>query len=171
MLDDLMGFVMRPRVLIALLVAQAVIGSAIGWTVLELADVSGGQGLLDFEIGYDVARVTEMLGAYGEAGMRLMRRVQMLDLLNPALYGLLGTALVQWLAPGSGWRWWMLGGAGLNYAENAVLALLVRDYPQIDAGLVGLGNLLSLAKHGCLGVAGAGVVFLAFRRFWRGVHS
>ena len=167
MLDRLMAWVLRPGVAAGLVLAQIGVGLAIALNVLELMRVSGGYGLLDFEFGYDAPRVAETFDAYGKAGMALFWRVQLLDLLNPALYALLGAALIYWLRQGSRWAWLALGAAALDYAENAVLAMLASGLPDVDAGLVGLGNVLSLAKHGVLGLSGGVVVFLAIQRVRR----
>ena len=162
-----MAWVLRPGVAAGLVLAQIGVGLAIALNVLELMRVSGGYGLLDFEFGYDTRRVAEIFDAYGKVGMSLFWRVQLLDLLNPALYALLGAGVIYWLRQGSRWAWLALGAAALDYTENAVLAMLARGLPDVDAGLVGLGNVLSLAKHGAVGLAGGVVVFLAIQRVRR----
>lgn len=76
--------------MILLLVAYGVVVGTILFTLNQLAAVSGGSGILDFEPSYSKARVMEVLGSYGAEGMTLNTRIQGLDLFNPALYSLIG---------------------------------------------------------------------------------
>ncbi len=124
-------------------------------TLAHLSEVSGGQGILDFERGYTAQRVTEVLGSYGEGGMALYRRIQILDLFNPALYTLLAVAFTFLLWKNRGRKWLCLmpvPAGALDYAENATLFLLARSFPEVPHGLVAVSSALSLAKNAALAV-------------------
>lgn len=143
------------RGLTLLILLYLLVFGAILMTVWQLSAASGGYGILDFDRGYTVDRVHEVLGSYGERGMVLYRRIQLLDLVNPALYALLLACLTHLLWRGAGPRWVallpLLGGLG-DYAENVTLFLIVSAYPDISTGLVALSSTLSLVKNGLLAV-------------------
>lgn len=160
----------KPGAILVLLALQGSVLGAIFFTLSQLADVSGGYGILDFDMGYDMARVMEVFGSYGAQGMRLYGRIQALDLINPALYSLVAAVFTRMLWRGHGpdriCLAPLLGGLG-DYAENVTLFLMARSFPEISAGLVSVSSTLSLIKNGLL-VAGlaplvVGVAFLIFR--------
>jgi hypothetical protein len=130
-----------------LTVLYAVVFGAILITMGQLAELSGGMPILDFEPGYDMARVREVFTAYGPDGMRLYGRIQTLDLINPALYSLLAAALTRMLWQGRPWVALLPLLAALgDYAENITLTLLARGFPELPEGLVAISSTLSLAK-------------------------
>lgn len=125
----------------------ALIFGAILITMGQLSEVSGGMPILDFEPGYDRARVREVFTAYGPEGMALYGRIQALDLINPALYSLLAAALTGMLWQGRSWVALLPLLAALgDYAENITLYLLARGFPELPEGLVALSSTLSLVK-------------------------
>lgn len=141
------------RGLAALFVAYIVIFGAILTTLGQLTAVSGGFGILDFDQGYTSERVAEVFGSYGEQGFSLYRRIQLLDLVNPALYSLIAAVLTYLIWSGRGVDWLcllpLLGGLA-DYAENATLFLMSRRYPDIPDDLVAISSTLSLMKNGLL---------------------
>ena len=147
--------------IIVLFILYAVVFGAIQVTLGQLADVSGGYGILDFDRGYSPERVAEVLGSYGDHGMTLYARIQLLDLLNPALYALLFACLTYLLWKPKGQQWLailpILAGVG-DYLENVTLFLLARSYPDISEGLVSVSSTLSLVKNGLLALALLGFV-------------
>jgi hypothetical protein len=155
------------RTLAVLFVAYVIVFGAILVTLSQLSIVSGGYGILDFDQGYTKERVAEVLGSYGEQGFSLYRRIQVLDLLNPALYSLIAAILTYmlWIARGRGWLCLLplLGGIG-DYAENVTLFLLSRAYPDVPEGLVAMSSTLSLVKNGLL-IVGL-VPMIAGLAFW-----
>lgn len=134
-------------------VLYAIVFGAILITMRQLADVSGGMPVLDFEPGYDAARVREVFTAYGVEGMALYGRIQLLDLVNPPLYSLLAAALTAMLWRGRPWVALLPLLAALgDYAENITLTLLVRGFPDLPEGLVALSSTLSLVKLALMAV-------------------
>ena len=158
---NLIALAARPGWLVLIGVAWAIVFGLILVTVGQISDVSGGSGILDFEVGYSVETVAKILGSYGIEGLRLYQRVQMLDLLNPALYSLLLAGVSYLLWRGSGRERLahlaFLGGLG-DYLENVTLLLIVADFPEIDGSLIGISSALSLIKNGLLVVAVAPLV-------------
>lgn len=141
------------RWLTVLLVTYAAVFGTILLTLGQLSDVSGGYGILDFERGYSLERVNEILGSYGPEGMSLYSRIQILDVFNPALYSLIAAAFTYllWRNRGPVWVCLMplLGGFG-DYAENVTLFLIARAFPEVPEGLVQVSSALSLIKNGLL---------------------
>lgn len=162
------------RAILSLLVLYVAVFGSILFTLGQLTEVSGGYGILDFDRGYDLARVGEVFGSYGSDGMRLYGRIQLLDLLNPALYSLILAVITRLLWRDRGPDWLcltpFLGGLG-DYAENVTLFLMAQSYPDISTTLVSSSSTLSLIKNGLLPIAMlpllAGLVMLAVR-FLRG---
>ena len=134
----------------------------------QLAEISGGMPILDFEPGYDMARVREVFTAYGPDGMRLYARIQLLDLINPALYSLLAAALTAMLWRGRPWVALLpLLAALADYSENITLYLLSRGFPDLPEGLVAVSSTLSLVKLALMAVGFAPLligVILKLRR-------
>jgi len=115
-----------------------------------LTNLTGGIGILDFDRGYDKLRVMDVLNSYGPEGMSLYARIQILDLINPALYTILLAAILYIL--------WQrrsmilvvipaLFAGGLDYSENFTLFLLVQSYPEIPELLILISSSLSIAKN------------------------
>lgn len=136
-----------------LIIAYLVVFGTILVTIGQLTEVSGGFGVLDFDQGYTTERVAEVFGSYGEHGFSLYRRIQILDIFNPALYSLIAAVLTYMLWKRRGVDWLslapLLGGIG-DYAENITLFLLARGYPDVSDGLVSISSALSLIKNGLL---------------------
>lgn len=133
----------------------AVFGSIL-FSLGQLSELTGGQSILDFDRGYSIARVHEVLGSYGAEGMALNGRIQFLDLFNPALYSLIAATLTYLLWKGRGPEWLplvaLLGGLG-DYLENITLFLLARSYPEVSEGLVNFSSSLSMLKNALLPIS------------------
>jgi hypothetical protein len=148
---------------LSVLVAVASLVFALIFTTLaQITEITGGYGILDFEVGYSVARVDEILGSYGAEGMALYRRIQLLDVINPAVYSLILACVAYLLWQGRGPRYIalipLLGGVG-DYLENVTLFLIVRSYPVLNAELITVSSSLSYLKNILAGVGG--IVLLA----------
>ncbi|MEZ4707806.1 MAG: hypothetical protein R3A44_11395 [Caldilineaceae bacterium] len=165
-----------PKGFAILFALYVVVFGAILLTLAQLTAHTGGIGILDFDRGYTAERVAEVFGSYGKQGMALYTRIQLLDLLNPALYSLFFAAIIHLL-----WRnhsaiaaWIVLFPfwAGLlDYAENVTLFLLTRSYPKLSTELVRLSSTLSIIKNFALIpaiiVLLIGLVLFAMHRFKR----
>lgn len=142
-----------PRAILTLIILYGAVFGAILFTLAQLTESSGGYGILDFDQGYDMARVREVLGSYDAEGMKLYGSIQLLDLFNPALYSLTAAVFTRLLWRGRGPDWLclapLLGGIG-DYAENVTLFLMARSYPEISNGLVSASSTLSFAKNGLM---------------------
>ena len=136
--------------LLLLTVLYALVFGLIINTISQLTDITGGIGILDFDRGYTHGRVIEVFSSYSDAGMTLYLRIQLLDLINPALYSLLISSLVYLLVRRSKVIWLsiipLLAGL-LDYLENLTLYLLVQSYPDISESLVSFSSALSIIKN------------------------
>lgn len=159
-----------PRAILILIILYGAVFGTILFTLAQLTEISGGYGILDFDQGYDMARVQEVFGSYGSEGMKLYGRIQSLDLINPALYSLIAAVFTRllWRERGPDWLCLapLLGGLG-DYTENVTLFLLARSYPEISTGLVSTSSTLSLAKNGLMVIGMlpllVGIVLLVLR--------
>ena len=140
------------RAFAVLMLAYVVVFGAILLTLTDLTAHTRGIGILDFDIGYSVERVAEVFGAYGEPGIALYGRIQLLDILNPALYTLIFAIVlnVLWQVRAAWVVLLPLLAGLLDYAENITLALLARSFPELSSGLVGFSSTLSLVKNAAL---------------------
>jgi len=145
----------------ALIALSVLIFAMIFATLAQLSEVTGGYGILDFEMGYSVERVDEILGSYGSDGMALYRSIQLLDLINPAVYSLILAILVNLLWRGRGPKSVallpVLGGIG-DYLENITLFLIVRSYPVLNDDLIAVSSGLSYLKNALASVGGVALI-------------
>ena len=133
-----------------LLVLYAVVFGTIIMTLSSLTALTGGIGILDFDRGYSVERVREVFDSYGTEGFALYGRIQLLDLLNPAIYSLIFASLIYLLWKIRGHRWiviFPIAAGLLDYCENLTLFFLSRSYPEISSQLVIISSTLSLIKN------------------------
>lgn len=155
-----------------LIVLYAVVFGAIVITLSRLTELTGGTGILDFDRGYSVERVNEVFDSYGAEGFALYGRIQLLDLLNPAIYSLIFACLIYLLWKNRGYRWGVylpLAAGLLDYSENLTLFLLVRSYPELPFFLVTISSTLSIVKNialfGAIAVLLTGIFFWVYDRF------
>jgi len=144
----------------------AVFGTIIA-TLSNLTTLTGGIGILDFDRGYSVERVREVFDSYGEEGFALYGRIQLLDLVNPAIYSLIFASLIYLLWRDRGHRWVVvlpLAAGLLDYCENLTLFLLSNSYPEISSQLVTISSALSLIKN--IALFGAIIALLIGLFFW-----
>lgn len=162
-----------PRGLVVLIALYAIVFGAIALALTKLTTLTGGIGILDFDRGYSRERVLQVFDSYGADGWVLYQRIQLLDLLNPAIYSLFFASLTYLLWRHSRAVWLvvlpLLAGA-LDYAENLTLFLLSRSYPDISAWLVSVSSALSIIKNAALSAAVLALLFgsvqWARNRFW-----
>ena len=135
--------------LTVLFAVYAVVFGGLLKTLHELTKASGGFGILDFDVGYSRERVLEVLGSYGETGMALYSRIQILDLINPAVYSTILSSVIFLLWRNRNVDWVVavpiISGL-LDYLENFTLFLLSKSFPDVSADLVTFSSSLSVIK-------------------------
>ena len=131
------------------LMSVVVMGLVIA-TVMEIGDVSDGAGVIDFFQGYSLETVNATLQAYGEEGLNLYARVQLLDVLNPLLYSLTVASFVYMTIKNTRHKWLSitpLAGGLFDYLENIFIYLMTSSYPNISNNAVLAGSTLSIVKN------------------------
>lgn len=150
-----------------LIVLYSVIFGSIIASLTSLTALTGGTGILDFDRGYSEARFREVFDSYGAEGFALYGRIQLLDLLNPAIYSLIFASLIYLLWKVRGHYWiviFPLAAGVLDYCENLTLFFLSRSYPEISPQLVTISSTLSLIKN--VALFGTMIVLLIGVFFW-----
>lgn len=162
---------MASRKGLAILVSlYVIVFGSIMVTLHTLNGLTGGAGILDFHQGYSLDTVRDVFDSYGQAGFRLYERIQLLDLVNPAIYSLLMSCVIFLLFKTQAYAWPVslpLIAGLLDYAENLTLFLLSRSYPELSPVLVKMSSLLSMAKNAAL--VCAVVALLAGIALWIGI--
>lgn len=171
---SMLGRLANWRGFVILLVLHALIFGSIIITLSEMTVLTGGIGILDFDLGYSVERVREVFGSYGAEGFALYTRIQLLDLLNPAIYSLIFACIIYllWNTHQHIWVALIPLVAGLlDYVENLTLFLLARDFPEVSSRLVSVSSALSLMKNMALFAAIAalliGLIMWCRERLWK----
>lgn len=108
------------------------------------ARASGGAEILDISAAYTAERVSEFLSALDAGGRSWYDRIQVLDTLFPAVYGLLLAGILYRLYSRkyddfSRYSWIVmvpLAGAGADYLENLLIRILILTHPT-DPGFLG----------------------------------
>ena len=137
------------KVFVLVLLSLGIVGGAIGYTVVQIMNVSG-EGILDFELGHSIGRINEIFNAYDDSGMALYQRILLLDLVNPLIYSWLTAMLLYLLVRHTRWRWVVVTAlfpGFFDYAENYFLYQFFLTYPAIDPAQVDIANVLSLVKQ------------------------
>lgn len=136
-------------------------------TLSKLITITNGIGILDFEFGYTKQKALEFLGSYGAEGMVLYQNIQLLDILNPAIYSWFFAMMLFLLLRETRLAWTvvlpLLVGA-FDYAENAVLFLMARNYPDISEITVSISSGLGITKY-LLMIASMAAIFIGIV-FW-----
>jgi len=148
-----------------LIVLYAIVFGAIVAALAQLTAITGGIGILDFERGYSLERVREVFDSYGEEGFALLGQIQLLDLLNPAIYSLFFACIVYLLWKDRRQVWvvlFPLAAGFLDYCENLTLFLLSSSYPELSQQLVTVSSSLSLVKNAALFVTVAALLIGLF---------
>ena len=138
------------RMLAVLFGLYVLVFGAIIITLFQLTELTGGIGILDFDRGYSIERVNEVFSSYGTEGMILFTRIQLLDLLNPAIYSLFLASIIHllWRDHNIAWASVLPLVAGLlDYMENLTLFLLARNFPDLSIRLVAISSTLSIIKN------------------------
>lgn len=142
--------------LIILGVLIAISGTSLGITLQQIAELSNGNSIPDFAVGYSSEFIQNLFQSYGEKGMELYRRVHLIDLFNPAIYAMLLASLSYLFFKETKWERLaivpLIVGL-LDYLENFFLFNLLNDFPQVNDSMVQISNVISLIKHPMLYLA------------------
>lgn len=123
-----------------------------------LADVSHGGVMLDMSPEKDTAALISRIVGYGSEGVAVYDRLQLFDLLFPAVYGALlirtirsggnSTRLIRW---GTGMT---IAAACADYSENLIIRILLHDRDILLSGILTLPlYLITIVKFLLLGAA------------------
>lgn len=135
-------------------------------------DKTTGLPILDMEIGYSAARVTEILGGYGPVERARYELIMMADLIHPAIYSCLLGGVI-WGMIGRPERKWVaivpLFAALFDWGENAVIWKMYATPLPVENALVQTGSYLSFFKHGLVWLTVFMLAWLLVRGLWRGI--
>lgn len=115
----------------------------------------------DLTFGYAPDDTYQLLGIYGPAGRAHWRRLLLLDMVFPAVYGaFLALALdawAQWAEAGAAWHAVALACplvcAAADYLENLLLLRVIAAWPQQRPGLVSAASVCTQAKFASFAAA------------------
>ena len=142
------------------------------YTNVFFIDQATGLPILDMEVGYSAARVTEILGGYGPVERARYEIIMMADLIHPAVYASLFGGVI-WSMIGRLERKWLaivpLFAALFDWAENAAIYRMFSEPMPVDYNIVQIGNYLSYAKHGLVLLTVVLLTWLLLRGLWRGL--
>jgi len=156
-----------------LLGALAIAFLALFWLtpfgIPTLKRLGGGQASPDLRLGYTAEDTYRLLDLYGERGRAHWRRMLLVDMIFPAVYGtwlaLLGLAWVRWAAAGSWWATLAVAlpviAAAADYAENVLLLRVIAGVPKRFPSLVAAASVFTRIKF--LGGAATLILPLAWR--------
>ena len=170
-IERLIRWTSRPTILICLVALQIVVYAGIAFNLTQLSEVSGGSGILDFEFGYSADFVRSTLASYGSAGFGFYRNIQLLDLVNPALYSTLLASIISILIRNHPRRWPVIipfiAGA-LDYVENGFLYFFATMFPNVPENLVPIASGLSVSKRAAIVLTVIALIYALFQRFTGG---
>jgi len=137
------------------------------WSISALAEVSGGMGIPDLMMNYDLDKLRILFTAYGPKGIAIYKNIQLIDFIYPLIYGALLLGLLVRLKLKPSFR--VLYATPfliviLDYAENLIIRHLINLYPNLpetQSHLANLANLCTLQKW-----SGVGMVIFAIIGFW-----
>ena len=150
MLQSFFETVLLRRVLSMLVLLEIGLAYVIYLNVFCIEQATG-LPILDMEVGYSAAGVTEVLDGYGPVERARNEIIMMADLIHPAVYASLFGAVI-WSMIGRPERKWLaivpLFAALFDWAENTVIWKLFSSPLPVDYTLVQTGNYLSFFEHG-----------------------
>lgn len=144
-----LSFTSQRRWLVPLFIVEIMLIVAVVREVGRISDVSDGAGILDTKTGYSHSDVLALFDSYGEQGRSFYRNLQLWDLAHPFVYSLLLASVLFLAFRRTRWEWVTLlpfAIGALDYLENAFLWAMIATYPEIDATVVSIANVLSIVK-------------------------
>jgi hypothetical protein len=103
---------------------------------------------LDLRFGYGTADVAELFRAYGAAGRRAYAINLAIDTIYPLVLAAAAILLTaRAFGPTRRWPWFApIAFAVLDVVENALLAVALRQYPEVAASLVAVASPITQVK-------------------------
>ncbi len=137
------------------------------WSTSALAQASGGKGIPDLMLSYNLGQLRELFSAYGSEGIQIYKNLQIIDFVYPLIYAaLLLGLLVRLKLPN---RFKILYSypfviVFFDYCENLIIRHLINLYPNLteaQSHLANLANICTLLKW-----ANIGVLVTSILGFW-----
>jgi NAD dependent epimerase/dehydratase family enzyme len=122
-----------------------------------------GAPILDMRPGYSEVEAYGLFDVLGDSGRSAyLKLLWTIDLVLPMLFGLFLSAAIQ-LGAFRRLKWVPFAGAGLDYAENVAITVLLTGYPSHHPGVVRMASVLTLLKlvayaSGILLAVGGGIL-------------
>lgn len=137
------------------------------WSTSALAKVSGGMGIPDIMLAYDIETLRNMFEAYGPEGIIIYKNLQLIDFIYPIIYAAVLLGLLVRLKMNNTFK--VLYATPffivfIDYSENFLLRHLINIYPNIteaQSHLVKLASLLTGLKW-----ANIGALIFAILAYW-----
>lgn len=120
------------------------------WGMNALEQVSGGKGIPDLMLNYDLNSLYNLFTAYGAEGIRIYKNLQIIDFIYPIFYGALLLGLMVRLKINSNFRvayTWPFAAVFFDYGENLILRHLINLYPNLTEAQDKLANLASTCTN------------------------
>lgn len=147
--------------------------------VAKLMEITGGQNILDLEMGgYSVEKAYDVLEGLGEEGRAFnLKYIIPIDLLFPITYGLFYFVTLTWLATGLFQRMkhpWLIGLIGwvapvFDFFENWNIYRLLTHYPERLERVAQMADIWTRLKAVSVGISTilvvVGVIVLMVKRF------
>lgn len=137
------------------------------WSTSALDKVSGGVGIPDIMISYDLHKLQEVFAAYGSEGIAIYKNLQLIDFVYPLIYGaLLLGLLVRLKLPISFKSLYSFPFAIVffDYLENLLIRHFISIYPNLyedSNSLIEVSSISTMLKWSFIGV-----VVLNILSFW-----
>lgn len=143
-MDQFFKVVYQPRNLAVLVVITAILLGGIFY-YNQLIFALSGYTIPDFERGHSLDELTARFRAFGDAGIALYRRVELLDIIYPLFSTMIIAALLYRLLGGF---WFVLPYSCLfaDYFENFGFWILIGQLPNLDPDWVRVVSLASWVK-------------------------
>jgi hypothetical protein len=140
------------------------------YSISKLKEVSGGAGIPDMMLGYDLATLNSVFTAYGTEGIAIYKKIKILDYIYPLIYTTLILGFLVRSRPPKQWRSVIYGNAFiilfLDYAENFILGILVDRYPFLTPDyrtMAKFASLLTELKWSFIALAVFYILVFSFR--------
>jgi hypothetical protein len=118
------------------------------WSTSALAEVSGGRGIPDIMLSYDLETLRSLFAAYGPQGIAIYKNIQLIDFVYPLIYAALLLGLMHRLKLPTNFRflyYFPFAIVFFDYSENLMMRHFVSIYPNLYKDSISLIQISSLA--------------------------